>query len=129
MQYIYTLSHIFFSPLYIPQPKNSLHHPPQSHPMISVSDEKPDIFKPKIPKEYKTAQQVLERLTCFDAHKCRACNKGSMQFVRIMPRIRFRSQYLPSLLLTLLFINSSLFFPSQTQTSKPKRHLFCPKCE
>ena len=67
-----------------------------------VLEEKSDIFKQKNPKEKETAQQVLKRLTGFDAHKCRVCNKGKMQVIRIIPRIRSPSQHLPSLLLTLL---------------------------
>ena len=67
-----------------------------------IPEEKPDIFKQKISKKDETAQQVLERLTGIDVHKCRVCNKGTMQVVRIIPRIRSPSQHLPSLLLTLL---------------------------
>ena len=67
-----------------------------------MPEEKPDIFKQKISKKDETAQQVLERLTGIDVHKCRVCNKGTMQVIRIIPQIRSPSQHLPTLLLTLL---------------------------
>lgn len=67
-----------------------------------VPEQKRDAFKQENTQEKETAQQLLKRLTGFDAHKCMICNKGTMQVVKIIPRIRSPSQYLPSLFLALI---------------------------
>ncbi len=67
-----------------------------------VPEPKPDIFVQQRTKEKETAQQLLKRLTGFDAHKCRVCNEGTMQVIASLPRIRSPSEHLPSLLLTLI---------------------------
>jgi len=67
-----------------------------------VPESKPDIFEQDSTKEKETAQQLVKRLTGFDVHKCRVCNKGTMQVVKTIPRIRSPSQHLPSLLLMLV---------------------------
>ncbi len=58
------------------------------------------IEKQKQPKE--TAQQVLKRLTGFDAHKCPYCKKGTMHAISELPRIRSPNNHLPTLLKNLL---------------------------
>lgn len=54
------------------------------------------------PKE--TAQQVLKRLTGYDAYLCPHCKKGTMRVIKVLPRIRSPSNYLPRLLANLLKI-------------------------
>lgn len=63
---------------------------------------KPDILVHKNTEEKETAQQLLKRLTGFDAHKCRVCNEGTMQVINSVPRIRSPGQHLPTLFLALL---------------------------
>ena len=67
-----------------------------------VPGPKPDILEQQNTKEKETAQQLLKRLTGFDAHQCRICNEGTMQVIKGLPRIRSPGQHLPSVLLTLL---------------------------
>lgn len=67
-----------------------------------VPEQTSDIFCGKEPKQKETAQQLLKRLTGFDAHKCRVCKKGTMLTIRVIPRIRSPGQHLPTLLLSLL---------------------------
>ncbi len=67
-----------------------------------VPEPKPDILVQQNTKDKETAQQLLKRLTGFDAHKCRICNEGTMQVIASLPRIRSPSQHLPSLLLMLM---------------------------
>ena len=67
-----------------------------------VPEERSDILETENSKEKETAQQLIKRLIGIDVHKCRVCNKGTMQIVKTIPRIRSPSQHLPSLFLALL---------------------------
>lgn len=67
-----------------------------------VPQQKPGILKKNKTEEKETAQQLLKRLTGFDAHKCPVCKKGNMRIIREIPRIRAPNQHVPSLLLALL---------------------------
>jgi len=53
-------------------------------------------------KKKETAQEVLKRLTGFDAYKYPACKKGKMHIVKLIPRIRSPGKQLSSLLSSFL---------------------------
>jgi len=58
--------------------------------------------KPDGQNKKETAQEILKRITGFDAYQCPFCKKGKMQKIRELPRIRSPNTHLPSLLLSFL---------------------------
>ncbi len=68
-----------------------------------VPENSVDISQPSVTDTKETAQELLKRLTGFDAHKCKQCKVGTMHVISTMPRIRSPPcQHMTALLLLLV---------------------------